>query len=216
MKIGLAAIAVACVTAASAAAAPFRPAAQGLPYIQLTAAQVQQAPTCRNGLLCYAPSMMRDAYDFPNGRGAPTGAGQTIVVVDAYGSPFLGADVAAFDAQFGLAPPNFVEYDQQNVLAPVGSNDFLTWALETSLDVEYAHAMAPDAKIVLAVAANDDTSNLVQVEREVLAQYPTAILAQSFGGDETGPASDPDAMAALDQLFATQVAHGGTVIASSG
>jgi subtilase family serine protease len=160
--------------------------------------------------------MIRDAYDFPNGRGGATGAGQTIVVVNAYGSPFLGADVAAFDAQFGLAPPNFVEYDQQNVLAPVGSNDFLTWALETSLDVEYAHAMAPDAKIVLAVAANDDTSNLVQVEREVLAQYPTAILAQSFGGDETGPASDPDAMAALDQLFATQVAHGGTVIASSG
>src|SRR3954452_25046899 len=118
MKIGLAAIVVALATAASAAAAPFRPAAQGLPYIQLTAAQVQQAPTCQNGLLCYAPSMMRDAYDFPNGRGGARGGGQAVVVVDAYGLPFLGADVAAFDAQFGLAAPDLTVLEQQVVLAP--------------------------------------------------------------------------------------------------
>ena len=72
MKIGLAAIAVAFVTAASAAAAPFRPAAQGLPYVQLTPAQVQQAPTCRSGLLCYAPPMMRDVLAAPVKRTRPS------------------------------------------------------------------------------------------------------------------------------------------------
>src|SRR3954453_14262835 len=147
MRIGFIAVLAALAAASSAAAAPFRPAAQGLPYVQLTAAQVQQAPTCQNGLLCYAPSMMRDAYDFPNGRGGASGEGQTVVAVDAYGSPFLGADVAAFDAQFGLAAPDLTVLEQQVVLAPDGSGDFLNWGLETSLDVEWVHALAPDAKI---------------------------------------------------------------------
>src|SRR5581483_1089510 len=78
------------------------------------------------------------------------------------------------------------------------------------------HALAPGAKIVLAVAASDDASDLYEVEKEAIAQYPGAILAQSFGGDESGPASDPDAEAAFDQLYAQTLLHGGTVIAASG
>src|SRR5689334_20734454 len=101
MRIGLVAIVVALAAAASAAAAPLRPAAQGLPYVQVTATEVQQAPTCQNGLLCYPPQFIRDAYDFPNGKGGATGAGQTIVIVEAYGSPFLASDLAAFDSAFG-------------------------------------------------------------------------------------------------------------------
>src|SRR5579884_4278709 len=117
-KIGMALAGVtAAFTAAGASAATYAPAAQGLPYIPLTKTDVSQAPTCQNGELCYTPQMIQQAYDFPPGRDAPTGAGQTIVVVDAYGSPFLGADVAAFDAQFGLADPNLVELDQQNVVS---------------------------------------------------------------------------------------------------
>ncbi|MES1247210.1 MAG: S53 family peptidase [Actinomycetota bacterium] len=211
-----AALAAALVGATTATGAPYSPAAQGLPYVPLTAADVSQAPTCQNGELCYTPQLIRQAYDFPSGRGAPTGAGQTVVVVDAYGSPFLGADLAAFEQQFGLPAANVTEYDQQDVVSDLGSGDFLDWGLETSLDVEWVHALAPNAKIVLAVAATDDAANLYQVEKEVLAQYPTAIVAQSFGGDEAGPASDPDAENAFDQLFAQQLQHGGTIVASSG
>jgi subtilase family serine protease len=216
LVIALAGTAAALIAATTASGARYAPAAQGLPYMPLTAADVSQAPTCQNGELCYTPQLIHQAYDFPNGRGAPTGAGQTIVVVDAYGSPFLGADVAAFNAQFGLPDTNFVEFDQQNVVSDVGSGDFLDWGLETSLDVEWAHALAPGAKIVLAVAATDDAANLYEVEKEVLAQYPSAIVAQSFGGDEAGPASDPDAETAFDQLFMQQLQHGGTIVASSG
>jgi subtilase family serine protease len=194
-----------------------RPAAQGLPFVQISAADVAQAPTCQAGLLCYPPQLVRDAYDFPTGNGGATGAGQTIVIVEAYGSPFLDGDLAAFDAQFGLPAPDLTTVQQQTVLAPPPDGDSpLNWALETSLDVEYAHALAPGAKLVLAVAANGDASNLVQVEKEVLPQYPTAIVSMSFGGDEVGPFSDPAAEDAFDRLFATQILHGGTVIASSG
>jgi subtilase family serine protease len=219
MKIGIGAVvaAAAAALATTAGAATFRPAAQALPYTQVTAAQVQQAPTCQNGKLCYTPQMIRDAYDFPNGRGGATGAGQTVVVVDAYGSPFLQADVAAFDQQFGLPAVDLTVVTQQTVLAPPPEDDsLLNWALETSLDVEWVHALAPGAKIVLAVAANGDSSNLVQVEQEVLAQYPSAIVTQSFGTDETGFFADPDAMTALDALYLQQVLHGGTVVTSSG
>lgn len=217
MRIGLTAVVVALAATASATAAPMRPAAQGLPFVQLSAADVQQAPTCQHGLLCYPPQFLRDAYDFPNGHGAPTGAGQTIVIVEAYGSPFLDNDLAQFDAQFGAAAPDLTTVAQQTVLAPPPDGDSpLNWALETSLDVEYAHAMAPGAKLVLAVAANGDSSNLVQVEKEVLPQYPNAIVSQSFGGDEVGPFSDPAAEDAFDKLFLAQVLHGGTVVTSAG
>ena len=82
--------------------------------------------------------------------------------------------------------------NQQTQMRTVGSGDLMTWAIETSLDVEYAHGMAPGAKIVLAVADNDDSTNFAELEQEVLPQYPTAIVSQSFGGDEAGLASDPD------------------------
>src|SRR4051794_3182314 len=209
-------VAVAAALAATTAqAATFHPAG-GLIFTPLTKHDVQQAPTCQNGFLCYTPQMIEDAYDFPNGHSAPTGAGETVVVVVAYGSPFLAADVAAFDQQFGLPAANIAELDQQTIYAPVGSNDFLNWGLETSLDVEWAHAIAPGARIVVATAANDDTSNLAEMTREAAQAYPDAITVVSFGGDESGAASDPDAMSVMDRAFASLALHGGSAVAASG
>jgi subtilase family serine protease len=209
----LAAFAAALTAATTATAARYAPDTVGTPFVRLA------SPSCFNGTLCYSPQQIEQAYDFPNGRGAPTGAGQTIVVVDAFGSPFLGVDVHNFDVQFGYDDPNFVELDQQANYSGGGSSDqatLLNWALETSLDVEWAHALAPGAKIVLALAASDDANDLYEVEKEALAQYPSAIVAQSFGGDEAGPTSDPDAETAFDQLFAQQLLHGGSIVASAG
>ena len=63
-------------------------------------------------IVCYSPSFLRQAYDFPDGPGAPTGAGQTILVVEAYGSPTIADDVAEFDAAFGIpAPPSLTVLD---------------------------------------------------------------------------------------------------------
>ena len=207
--------------AGSASATPMRPATTNIPFSQISSATAKaalQTPFCPQvNLVCYSPAHLQQAYDFPTGRKAPTGAGQTILVVTAFGSPSIQADLAQFDAENGLPdPPSFTIVNQQTVVTTNSSDDFFTWAVETSLDVEYAHAMAPGANIVLAVAATDDSQNFAQLEKETLPRYPSAIVTQSFGGDETGAASDPDAAAIMDKLFLNQVLHGGTVIASSG
>ena len=69
------------------------------------------------------------------------GAGQTIAIIDAYFDPNISSDLAKFDSQYGLpAPPSFTQY-VENGLRSNNSG----WALETALDVEWAHAIAPAA-----------------------------------------------------------------------
>jgi subtilase family serine protease len=215
--VAAAAVAVAAATAGTAGATPFHPAAQTFPFRPLAGTPAEAAQGCFNGAPCYLPDQIGQAYDFPTGQGAPTGAGQTILIVDAYGSPTLASDLATFDGVLGIPAPNLTIVQQKKVITGgQPSGDLLSWGLETTLDVEWAHALAPGAKIVLAIAADDDSANLVQVEKEALDKNHGAILTQSFGGDESGPAADPDAMDALDRLYADTVQHGGTVIASSG
>src|SRR5712692_3983691 len=84
--------AVALLSAAVVSAAPMQPALSSVPFVQISDAAAQaarQSPICPNGLVCYSPSFIRQAYDFPSGPGAPTGAGQTILIVEAYGSPTI-------------------------------------------------------------------------------------------------------------------------------
>jgi subtilase family serine protease len=173
---------------------------------------------CPNGGLCYFPSALRQAYDFPTGPDAPTGAGQTIVIVTAYGAPDLAHDLATFDAVTGTPDAANLAVVKQKTSVPgtFGSGQTFFWEVETSLDVEYAHAMAPGANLVVAVAATDDTRNIAQVEREVLPLYPGAIVSQSFGSDETGPASDPTLASVFSPMYLDVLLGGGTVLAASG
>ncbi len=173
---------------------------------------------CPNGGLCYFPSALQQAYNFPTGPSAPTGAGQTIVIVTAYGAPDIQYDLQTFDAVTGTAdPPSFVISKQLNAVPGTGgSGQTFFWQVETSLDVEYAHAMAPGANIVLAVAKTDDAQNIAQVMREVLPNYPGAIVSQSFGADETGPASDPTLSSTFSPMYLDVLRKGGTVLAASG
>ena len=217
---------VAALCAASAASAvPMRPAVSGVPFqISDAAARAAlQTPLCpapTGTVFCYSPLHLSQAYNFPTGKNAPTGAGQTIVIVTAFQSPVVESDLAQFDAENGLpAPPSFTTVYQQTPITDEGSTDpnaIVHWWVETALDVEYAHAMAPGANIVLAVANTDDTRNVAQLEKEVLPQYPGSIVSQSFGVDEAGIYSDPDSAAALDQLYLSHVRKGGTVVAASG
>jgi subtilase family serine protease len=220
LLLGVSAAALALCAASAASATPFHPALANVPFAQISdsaAKSAQQSPVCPNGLVCYTPSFLKQAYDFPTGRSAPTGAGQTILIVEAYGSSTIRQDLAQFDAENGLPdPPSFTIVEQQTPTNGQGSGDLLTWAIETSLDVEYAHAMAPGADIVLAVADSDDSPDLSQMVQEALARYPGAVVSQSFGQDEAGGCNDPDATAAMQGAYLNQVLHGGTVIASSG
>jgi subtilase family serine protease len=167
------------------------------------------------GIVCYSPSYIHQAYDFPSGSNAPTGAGQTIVIVEAYGNPSIAGDLANFDNAFGIpAPPSLTIMNATGTGAE-GSGDTFDWGTETSLDVEYAHAAAPGAAIVLAVAATDDLDDIVAADQQVIPSYPGAIVCQSFGDDETDSSSLPG-FRAMHRVFAAATRAGGTLIASTG
>jgi subtilase family serine protease len=206
------------VCASVAAAAPMRPMLAPGPFTPLAHFTPADAATeCLNGPPCYIPQEIQAAYNYPAGPGAPTGAGQTIVVVTAYGAPFVANDLQIFDAGLGLPdPPHFRVETQQLPVSSAGSGFTYIWEVETDLDVQWAHAMAPGANIVVAVANTDDPANVAEVLREVLPKYPGAIVTQSFGADETGPAGDPTLPLTFSPLYLTALLQGGTVLASAG
>src|SRR5207244_9505763 len=104
---------------------------------------------------CYTPDQMAAAYgvDALHAAGI-TGKGERIVIVDSYGSPTALADLQFFSSTFGLPAPDLM------ILHPTGTPSFnpamhgirAGWAFETSLDVQWAHAIAPDAKLGLVEA----------------------------------------------------------------
>ncbi len=139
-----------------------------------------------SGLACYTPDLIRKAYNVPDDW---TGAGQTIVIVDAYGSPTIKQDLAVFDAAFGLpAPPSF------HIYCPSGcpktqhahKGQPQGWAGETSLDVEWSHAIAPDANIALVVAGNNFGNSINVATRFAVSHHLGNIMSMSYGADEAG------------------------------
>jgi subtilase family serine protease len=115
----------------------------------LTLAATQAPPDsfCRAnfGIPCYSPQQIQTAYGLaPLLNAGYTGAGETIIIIVSFGSPTIAQDLQTFDADYGLPdPPSFT------VLAPLGTvpfdpsnSDQVGWAFETTLDVEWAHAMA--------------------------------------------------------------------------
>lgn len=165
-----------------------------------------------------SPAQLRTAYGFDQvkfGSVVGDGTGQTIAIVDAYNDPNIVADLAAFDQQFGLAPPpSFTVIGQSGSTLlpgtdPAGRGN--SWALETSLDVEWAHAAAPNAKIVLVEANSASDSNLYAAVN-IARNYPgVSVVSMSWGGGEISGQS------AYDQYFTTPAGHTGvTFVASSG
>lgn len=97
----------------------------------------------------YSPSEMQTAYDMnPLYAAGWDGTGQTVVITDAFGSDTIQQDAQVFSEVYGLPPVNL-----QVMRAPGASNNPHdgTWAVETTLDVEWVHAMAPNANIVLVI-----------------------------------------------------------------
>jgi subtilase family serine protease len=161
---------------------------------------------------CYGPADYQQAYGFPAGL---DGSGQTIVILTPYGDPTLAGDLALFDGFFGVpAPPALDVIPVAGSGAP-GSGQLQFWAIETAADVEYAHALAPGARIVVAQAATDDDSDLVLAAAQVLPRYPGAVVSMSFGdfeGDPTAGSFVSDLHAVLLQATALHE----TLVAASG
>jgi subtilase family serine protease len=177
------------------------------------------------GFACYGPSQFQQAYDLkPLYAKHLNGRGRTIVIVDSYGSPTIKKDLATFDQGFGLpAPPSF------KVLQPVGkvppfdpsNSTMVGWAIETSLDVEYSHAMAPGANIVLLetpVAETEGTvgfPEIIAAENFAINHHLGDVISQSFGAtEETFPSVQ--SIMRLRSAYFNALAHHVTVVAGSG
>ena len=177
------------------------------------------------GIACYEPDQIRAAYQLPAlyARGI-TGAGETIVIVDSFGSPTISSDLATFDKKFDYpAPPKF------SIITPAGqipafdpnNSNMVSWAEETTLDVEYAHALAPGASILLAetpTSENEGTSGFPQIvtaEEYVIDHGLGAVISQSFSATE----ETFDSYAQIGPLRAAYLdadSHHVTVLAASG
>jgi subtilase family serine protease len=185
---------------------------------------------CRTsyGVPCYSPQEMRTAYGLnPVLHAGYDGTGQTIIIVDSFGSPTVVQDLHAFDQGYGLPDPPSLQ-----VLAPIGAippfdqnnSDMVGWAFETSLDVQWAHAMAPGANIVLLespVAETEGTQGMpefLQLEQYALDHNLGKIISQSWGATEN-TLMDTSGEKIVDQFnsfYAKAALHGITVFASSG
>lgn len=169
-------------------------------------------------LICYPPSFIRAAYHFPK---TPDGTGQTILIVDAFGSPTIAHDLAVFDAAFHLpAPPSFsilCPDDGCPVFDPTDTrHDEVGWSIETSLDVEYAHAMAPGANIVLVVASTNSGNALNVAEALAIQRFPGSVMSQSFGIPEIVVHNNNAQIMQAHKNYLAAQAAGITVLASAG
>jgi subtilase family serine protease len=144
------------------------------------------------------------------------------LIVDAFGSPTIQNDLDLFDHLFGIpAPPSFtILCDPAGCPAtPVTANPKhgeVGWAIETSLDVEYAHAMAPGANIVLVVASTSSGNAINSAETRAIKLYPGSIMSQSFGIPEILIRGNKGQILQAHRNYETAAAEGMTVLASSG
>jgi len=194
----------------------------GLPKCRTTDPTIPTPGT----IFCYTPAYIWSAYNIrPVLTGGNLGQGQTIVIVDAFGSPTISADLQTFhNTFFGAAfpAPDF------EVVCPMGCPTFnprntpqaqVNWSFETSLDVEWAHAIAPLAKIKLIVAPSPHGTSINNAVAYAIAHYPGSIISQSFGSPEAAISGNSGNNLQLQQAhdnYAAAVKQGITVLASSG
>lgn len=145
------------------------------------------AATVNTGVQGYSPSQISQAYAFnkitlPNSVTAD-GSGQTIAIVDAYNDPKITSDLGVFDQQFGLSAPPSLKVVNGNGSSKLPATD-AGWAGEISLDVEWAHAMAPGANILLVEANSDSLTDLMDAVNYARNAAGVSVVSMSWGGSE--------------------------------
>jgi subtilase family serine protease len=171
----------------------------------------------------FIPSQITSAYgftkaSFDNGTVAANGAGQTIAIVDASGDPNIQSDLTTFDEAYGIpAPPSFTEISQRGTTDDVPTQDPEGWDTEISLDVEWAHATAPGANILLVVTDDQTVPDFMAGIQAAEAVPGVSVITMSFGipiGEDGLTAANE---LSFDSSFTTPPGHQGiTFLASIG
>ena len=181
-----------------------------------------------SGTVAYSPAQIRSAYGISS---LPEdGTGQTIAIVDAYDDPAIFQALDAFDSQFGLTSSGPTLYSQYGpassfltVLNQYGQATSLpstdpngpgtdNWEVEEALDVEWAHAIAPGAQIILVEANSQSLSDLMASVATAASQSGVSVVSMSWGFAE-GQAVFSSDEATYDSVFNTP---GVTFVASTG
>ncbi len=146
------------------------------------------------------------------------------MIVDSFGSPTIQSDLTTFDQTFGLpAPPSFKILQPAGAVPPFDptNSDMVGWAGETTLDVEYAHTIAPGANIVLVETPVSETEGvtgfpqIVKAEEYVINHHIGDVISQSFSAtEETFPSKAT--IEALRGAYLDAYTHHVTVLAASG
>jgi hypothetical protein len=176
------------------------------------------------------PQQVRTAYGFDGiafGTVASDGTGQVIAIVNAYDNPrlvdssaadFGSSDLARFDRQYGLPdPPSFLKVNQSGGPTglpgtdPAGAGTPGNWEVEEALDVEWAHALAPGAGIILVECTTTNGDDLYQGAMTAAALPGVSVVSMSWG------AAEYSGEAQYDRDFTTPNGHQGvTFVAAAG
>lgn len=135
----------------------------------------------------YSPNQIRAAYNLPSSGGA----GTTIAIIDAYDTPTIWNDLTVFSRQFNLPLPTESNFRVYKMDPNVGTDS--NWAQETCLDVEWAHAIAPDASILLVEARDASSSGLYAAINYATSQPGVVAVSMSWGGTEFSTQRNRDA-----------------------
>src|SRR5215471_12718340 len=239
--LGLGPAGAAGVVAASSLPAPI-PAVADYQFLSGSTTPPAQSDCASVGRRCFTPASMQASYNLPALYAAgDEGQGKTIAIIDSFGNPNMASDLGNFNTQMGLphmcgepgvtcsaGMPTFQHVywngKTQVKAPPPGSNGTQTrniWALETSLDVEWAHTIAPQANILLMTTNPAETLGvqgfpaMMNAEQFIVDNHEATVISQSFGAAEE-TFSSTQSLLNLRHAFISAAASGVTVLASSG
>lgn len=160
----------------------------------------------------YSPTQIKTAYGFPGG-----GAGKTIAVVDAYGDATITTNLMTFSTQYGLTCTTCFRKVNQTGGTTSFPHTTWGWALEQSLDVEWAHALAPTATVLLVEANSSSFTNLLAAVHEAVTLGATYVSMSWGGGESRGEVAYDSSFSATKNsqtvsYFAASGDKGGSVI----
>jgi hypothetical protein len=192
--------------AATAATPPQAPAPGGgsaRPFYIATPITPRSGAKPDASAVTYSPTQISKAYGI--NVLSQTGAGETIYIVDAYNDPNIASDVAKFDAgyQSGWTVPA-INLTVHKMSSNIQNNS--SWGIEESLDVEWAHAIAPQASIVLVEATSSSNANLFAAVNYATSSG-ASIVSMSWGG--TDASSDKSYNADFENSGVTYIASAG-------
>lgn len=196
------------------------------------------------GRRCFTPQSLRASYgaDRLIANGAD-GSGRTIAIIDSFGYPTVGSDLANFSRQFGLPVPcgdtgvacttgtprfTWVDFGNHQIKAPpdksagTGQENSNAWALEVALDVQWAHSFAPKANILLVTTPTAETLGVqgfpqfMEVISYISRNHLADVISNSYGSGEAAFHEGTAALLNLHQSLQDARDNGVTVLASSG